>query len=152
MLKFLFGDKSKHSQGGPGKSVNQVRGRKGRPSVAAPSARGAETQPSEDTLDARIKTRRARNLRLADAKAALASAGYIPKPDVAGAIFDAKHQVKAGMGMTAGPDQKAVIDRALRLKAAASTIDDALRHPAWRYVAMAVIRGQLQDKPDKDGL
>lgn len=147
MFKFLMGDKGKQ-----GKSVNQMRGRKGRPTPVVRPGVSKPTASAKDPLEARIKVRRANNLRLANAKAALASASHIPKPDVAGAIFDAKHQVKAGVSMADGPDQKAVIERALRLKAAATTIDDALRHPAWRYVAMAVIRGQLEDKPGDDKL
>lgn len=159
MFKFLFGDKGQVGQAGqagksgrPGKSVNQVRGRKGRPASVSRLTAPKQSVEAEDRLDARIKDRRARNLRLAEAKAALESAGHIPKPDIAGAIHDVKHQVKAGLSIADGPEQKAVIERALRLKAAATTIDEALHHPAWRYVAMAVIRGQLEDKSGKDGL
>lgn len=173
MFRFLFGDKGQTGQvgragktgqprksGRSGKSVAKMRGQasgqmRGRTSRAGTVERlTAPTQSveAEDQLAARIKDRRARNLRLADAQAALASAGYIPKPDVTGAIYDAKHQVKAGASLADGPEQRAVIERALRLKAAATTIDDALSHPAWRYVAMAVIRGQLEDKSGEDGL
>lgn len=151
MFKFLFGDKGQTGQK-HGQAHGKMRGRKSR--RGAVERLTAPTQPveAEDRLAARIKGRRAQNLRLADAKAALASAGYIPKPDVAGAIYDAKHQVKASGGRAGGAEQKAVIERALRLKAAATTIEDALRHPAWRYVAMAVIRAQLEDKTGDDGL
>lgn len=151
MFDFLFGGKRKASK--PGRSVNQVRGRKGQPSDVV---RRPSRQSPEDPLAGRIKLRRDRNLRLADAKAALAAADHVPKPDIAGAIkaarFEVEGQIKASPGGKLSPDQKAAIDRALRLKASATTIDEALEHPAWRYVAMAVIRGHLEEKSGEDEL
>ena len=42
-------------------------------------------------------------------------------------------------------DRKAAIDRALRLKGSARIINEAMAHPAWRYAAMAIIRGHLEE-------
>ena len=125
MLKWLFGGRKK-----AGKSVNQVRGR--------------STKQPEDPLEARIKARRAQNLRMADIKAALASADHVPKPDISGALFDAKHAAKGG-DMAGCRD---MVDHALMLKGSKQVIDDAMAHPARRYIAMAVIRGLLEDKPE----
>lgn len=152
MLNFLFG--SKRKSGKPGKSVNQMRGRKGQSTADVSGViRRPSRQTREEEAEKRIKVLRNRNRTVADAKAAFAAAEHVPRPDIAGAIkaaqFEVKGQLKAGRGQKLDSQQKAVIDRALRLKASATTIHEALEHPAWRYVAMAVIRGHLEDKPRK---
>lgn len=133
MLKSLFGGKKRK-----GKSVNDIRKTK----KAVPK-RPAEGQEAD--LDARIKARKAKNLRHGEIKAALAGASPIPRPDIAGAINAAK-ALSADSDLKAN---KAAIDRALRLNGSARVIDEAMTHPAWRYVAMAVIRGLLEEEgPD----
>lgn len=127
MLKFLLGSKKRQ-----GKSVNDLRNkRKGAP----------VPQAEQGGLEARIKARKAKNLKMADVRAALASAGPIDRPDIAGAIDVAKAvTVEDGALPTAE-----AIDRALRLKGSARVIDETLAHPAWRYVALAIVRGLLED-------
>ena len=139
MLKFLFGGKKRKA-----KSVNDIRaGKPGRPSSNA--------EGNSPDLDARIKARKAKNMRMADVKAALASAGYIARPDISGAIqlakgLSAELEKRADSGVRQSGEHKAAIDRALRLKGSARVIDEALTHPAWRYVAMAIIRGHLEER------
>lgn len=128
MLKWLFGGRKK-----AGKSVNQVRGR--------------STNTPDDPLEARIRARRAQNLRMADIKAALASADHVPKPDISGALFDAKHAAKGG-DLVGCRD---MVDHALMLKGSKQVIDDAMAHRARRYIAVAIIRGLLGDKPEGAG-
>lgn len=127
MLNWLFGGRKK-----AGKSVNEVRRRPHR-----------SRQPT-DPLDARIKARRAQNLRMADIKAALASADHVPKPDISGALFDAKHAAKGGNLV----DCRDMVDHALTLKGSKSVIDETMVHPARRYIALAIIRGLLEEGKD----
>ena len=127
MFKWLLGGRKK-----AGKSVNEVRGRPTRSS------------PPADPLEARIRARRAQNLRMADIKAALTSAGHVPKPDISGALFDARHAAKGGK-IEACRD---MVDHALMLKGSKSVIDETMVHPARRYIALAIIRGLLEDKPE----
>lgn len=127
MLKWLFNGRKKAS-----KSVNEVRGRP------------ARSKPPADPLDARIKARRAQNLRMADIKAALATADHVPKPDISGALFDAKHAAKGGK-LGACRD---MVDHALMLKGSKQVIDETMVHPARRYIALAIIRGLLEDRPE----
>ena len=131
MLKFLFGGKKNRK-----KSVNDVR-RKKAPQVEPQSSQAPD-------LEDRIKARRARNLRMADIKAALAQAGPIERPDISGAIEVAKAATKD----LCQAERKAAIDRALRLKGSARVIDETLADPAWRYVALAIVRGLMEEAPD----
>lgn len=124
MLRALFGGKKKTS-----KSVNDVRGR------------SAQESKSHDPLDDRIKARRSRNHRLVEAKAAFAAAEHVPKPDIAGAISVAQ---KAA-ARTSLRDCRAEVDRALRLKGSQRVIGETLGHPLRQYLALAVIRGLLED-------
>ena len=124
MLRALFGGKKK-----TGKSVNDVRGR------------SAQESKSQGPLDDRIKARRSRNLRLVEAKAAFAAAERVPKPDIAGAISLAQ-KAAAGTSLRAC---RAEIDRALRLKGSQRVIGETLSHPLRQYLALAVIRGLLED-------
>lgn len=132
MLKSLFGGKKRR-----GKSVNHVRGQK-------PRKKEQGLGGNAGGLDARIKARRAKNLKMADVKAALESAGYIPKPDIGGAVDLAK----AIPDEAGKKEHGAAIDRALRLKGSARIIDETLAHPTWRYVALAIVRGLLEDAGD----
>ena len=131
MLKFLFGGKKNRK-----KSVNDVR-RKKAPRVESQSSQAPD-------LEDRIKARRARNLRMADIRAALAQAGPIERPDVSGAVEVAKAATKD----LSQAERKTAIDRALRLKGSARVIDETLADPAWRYVALAIVRGLLEEAPD----
>ncbi len=130
MLKALFGKKKRS-----GKSVNEVRGRKGAKSKKPPTG-------PEPGLEARIQARRAKTKRMADIRAQMAKAGHFERPDIAGAVDVAK-SVTAEEG---GEDQAVVIERALRLKGSARVIDETLAHPSWRYVALAIVRGLLEER------
>ncbi len=103
---------------------------------------GPKTNEAPD-LEDRIKARRAKNLRMADIKAALSKAGPVERPDISGAVDVAK----AAARDLSIEDRKAAIDRALRLKGSARVIDDTLADPAWRYVALAIVRGLLEEGP-----
>lgn len=124
MFRALFGGKKK-----TGKSVNEVRGR---PSRAAKDS---------DPLDDRIRVRRNRTLRLAEAKAAYAAAKHVARPDIAGAISLAQN---AAVGASLRECQ-AEIDRALRLKGSQRAIAETFAHPLRQYLALAVIRGLLEE-------
>ena len=126
MFKALFLHKKTASM-----SVNEVRGRKGSP------------EPGQNQLEARIRARRALNLRTADIKATLAAAGSsVTLPDVAGAVLAVQNSLK-----DAAPEMRqAIIHRALMLKGSQRIINETLTHPLRRYIALAVIRGLLDDK------
>ena len=78
---------------------------------------------------------------MADVKGAMASAGYIASPDIAGAVEVAK----ALPADSTKEERAATIDRALRLKGSARVVDETMAHPAWRYVALAIVRGLLEE-------
>lgn len=124
MLRSLFGGKKK-----AGKSVNEVRGRPKR------------TQKAADPLEQRIKARRARSLCMAEAKAAFASAGRGAQPDIAGAVGAAKNAVEGATLTACRPE----VDRALTLKGSQRLIDETLSHPLRQYLALAVVRGLLEE-------
>ncbi|NKB45785.1 MAG: hypothetical protein GKS03_16085 [Alphaproteobacteria bacterium] len=80
---------------------------------------------------------------MADIKAALKTADHVPKPDISGALFDAKHAVKGGnLG-----DCRDMVDHALMLQGSKRVIDETMLHPARRYIALAIVRGLLEEKP-----
>jgi hypothetical protein len=97
------------------KSVNDIRTGNARDAAQHKKSDGAD-------IEARIKSRKAKNLRMAEVKSVLAGVGCIARPDISGAI-----------------------DRALRLKGSARINNEAMAHPAWRYVAMAIIRGHVEE-------
>lgn len=124
MLRSLFGGKKK-----AGKSVNEVRGRPKR------------AQQATDPLEERIKARRARSLCMAEAKAVFAAAGRGVQPDIAGAVDHAKNAVQ-GANLN---ECRAEIDRALMLKGSQRAINETLSHPLRQYIALAVVRGLLEE-------
>ncbi len=124
MFKSLFGGKKK-----VGKSVNEVRGRPKR------------TQTVTDPLEERIKARRARSLCIAEAKAAFSAAGRGAQPDIAGAVDAAKNAIQ-GATLTACRSE---VDRALVLKGSERVIGETLSHPLRQYLALAVVRGLLEE-------
>lgn len=125
------------------KSVNDIRTGNARDAAQHKKSDGAD-------LEARIKSRKAKNLKMAKVKSALAGTNYIARPDISGAIGLAKGlpneaDIKESLSDVDKKDRKAAIDRALRLKGSARIINEAMAHPAWRYAAMAIIRGHLEE-------
>lgn len=135
MLKGLFGGKKKRS-----KSVNDIRKRK----------RGGAKSPMDSDnagFEATINARREKNKRITNIRTEMAKAGHFERPDVDGAVAVARSVV----GPSAGVEQAAAINRALRLKGSARVIDDTLAHPSLRYLALAIIRGLLEENEKEPG-
>ena len=125
------------------KSVNDIRTGNARDAAQHKKSDGAD-------IEARIKSRKAKNLRMAEVKSVLAGVGCIARPDISGAIDLAKGlpneaDIKDSLSDVDKKDRKAAIDQALRLKGSARVINEAMAHPAWRYVAMAIIRGHVEE-------
>ncbi len=126
MFKSLFGGRKKR-----GKSVVQERGR----------AASKPPESNEDAQARRIKALKAKNLRKAEIKAAVDHAGPFQRPDVEGLVTEARsaHEQKSPA------EAREMVHRALKLKGAAGIVDETLAHPARRYIALAIMRGLLEE-------
>ncbi|MFL2769558.1 MAG: hypothetical protein ACJZ9F_00975 [Rhodospirillaceae bacterium] len=130
MRKSLFGGKKRSA-----KSINDIRNTRKKVNSGDIVSRGIDHS-------GRVKAKKVSNLKQVEIKAALADAiGGVPRPDIPGAIGAAK-----ALLVNSDPKEyKAALNHALRLKQSVKVIDEALAHPARRYLAMAVIRSLLEE-------